>query len=141
MKGMAMLAAAILLASTAQADEPGTRKAGEWKVMMLGPDGQPRAPHIFCFAAGPIDDITKRMDSCSKRDVSKTGDVTVVDAICTKGQHQIEMHMSITAPTEDAYTADMHVTYTPSMGGVSDLNMTTQGEFQGPCAPNVKPAN
>lgn len=149
MKRGMLLAMAAFFATVVHAEEPGTaasapeepmRKAGEWKVMMVGPDGQARAPHTFCFPAGSIDDISKKMEACSKRDVSKAGEVTTIDAVCKTGPQQLSMHMEIKAPTENAYSADMHLTYSPMVSGVGDVTLTTQAEFIGPCGANTQPA-
>jgi len=142
MKLVWMLLAGTMLASVAaQADEPATRKPGEWQVSMIGPDGKPKPPQNFCWGPGSIADITKSMDSCSKSDISKTGTTTVVDAICTKGTQHITMHVTIIAASDSAYHSEAHMVYSPGMGGMTSMDIATDAKWLGPCAAGDKPSH
>jgi Protein of unknown function (DUF3617) len=136
-----VLAGAILAAGAAQADEFATRKPGEWQVTVIGPDGKPQAPHNFCWGPGSIDDIAKAMDNCSKRDIGKTGNVTVIDAICSKAGHQITMHVTIAAASDSAYHSEAHMTYSPAMAGMTNIDIASDAKWLGPCAPGEKPSH
>jgi hypothetical protein len=115
MKSLGMIAAGLLaLACVAvQADEIGTRKAGEWEVTVTGRDGKAGAPQKFCFGQGKLDDALKHMESCSRHDIGRSGNTATIDAVCTLHGQQITMHVAITAASENAYHSEMHSTMSP----------------------------
>jgi hypothetical protein len=142
MKLFPMLVAGILLLPVAaQADKPFARKAGEWEITIIEKDGKTESPEKSCYAAASVDDITNRMGDCTKRDIRTTGDTTTIDAICTKGSQQATLHVTITATSDSAYHSDLHVTYSPSIRGTSDVDMVTDAKWLGPCAPGEKPVD
>ena len=138
---LACPSAALLLAVAALAGEPPTRRAGEWQITIIQKDGSEAAPEHFCYRAASFPDITKRMGTCSKRDIRTVGNTTTIDAICTKDNRQATLHMTITAPSDTAYHADMHITYSPPIDGTTDVDMVQDAKWLGPCPPGEMPVD
>jgi len=136
-----LLAGTALMTVAAHADEPGLRKAGQWQVTMTGPDGKAKPAQNFCWGPASINDVTKGMESCSKRDINKTGDVTVIDAMCTKGNQQITMHITITAASDRAYHSEMHMAYSPGIGNMTSVDVASDAKWLGPCPPGQTPSH
>ena len=136
-----LAAGALLLAGGAQAGDPGMRRAGLWQVTIIGPDGKPRPPRTYCYAARSIADSAKSFGTCSRNDVSKLGDTTTIDASCTNGAHQMSLHMTLTAMGETAYHAKMHATYSPPIAGMGAMDMVSDSKWLGPCPPGEKPVH
>lgn len=134
MKLMMILAATVvLIASRAEADDGGVRRAGEWQVTTIGENGKANPPKTFCFPERSVADIFKTMDSCSKQDINRSGDTTIVDAICKKGAEQISLQMTIKSTSDTSYHAETHSTYSPAIGGTSQIHSVSDSKWLGPC--------
>jgi hypothetical protein len=137
-----MLAAgSLLLTVAALADEPSVRKAGEWQVTTIGPDGNANPPKSYCYGQASITDLMKSMGVCSKRDISTIGNTTTVDAICTKGTQQVTAHMTITAASDTSRHAESQFTYLPPVAGMGHIDIVSDSKWLGPCPAGEKPVN
>lgn len=142
MRLLTMLAAGgVLLAASAQADDVGTRKAGQWQVTIIGADGKAQPPRTLCLGPGRPDDLAKHMDSCSKMEIHKDGNTTTVDAVCTKGGSQITAHSAFTATSENEFHAESHATYTPPIAGMGTMDSVSDSKWLGPCPAGQRPVN
>lgn len=141
MRVMPILAAVVLsMAGRAEADDAGVRRAGEWQVTVMGENGKANPPKNFCYSERSIADIFKAMDSCSKHDISKSGDTTTVDGICRKGAEQISLHLTIKSTSDTSYHAEMHTAYAPPIGGTGQVDIVSDAKWLGPCAAGEKPS-
>jgi Protein of unknown function (DUF3617) len=130
-------------AVSALAEDTGewSRKAGEWQISELGPDGAATGTQKICFAKGTIEDFVRGLKPCLDRKVARTGDVTTVDAVCPRGQQQVAIHITLTAHTDDAYRIEVNNTL--SGPGIEPTSTQSKGEgkWLGPCAEGEKPIN
>lgn len=137
-----LVAASCLPMIAAWADEPVTRRAGQWQITILGRDGKTEPPDKFCYPGASIADVTKGMGNCTRHDVHTAGIATTIDAVCSKdGKRQATFHITITAPSDTAYHAEMHVAYSPPIGSVSSVDTVQDGKWLGPCPAGEKPTD
>lgn len=140
--GTAMLALAATGVSV-RAEESGewTHKAGEWQLSEVKPDGTAGATQKICWAKGTIADFVKNLTPCQDRKTAKTGDVTTVDAVCPRGQQQLSVHVTLTAPTDDAYHLELRSTLSGPGAEPAITQSAGEGKWLGPCGEGEKPVN
>jgi len=77
--------------------------------------------------------------TCSKRDVSRSGDTVTIDSTCTVGGRTTSSHAVMTGNFDSAYT----MTVTTQTEGVPGGPRTTtmSAKWLGPCAADQKPGD
>ena len=144
------IAAAVLLlaiASAVQAADFPQRKAGLWEITM-GFAGQ--AQHMvtkLCVDSGTDAALYKNSleggmaKMCSKRDITKSGNVTAIDSVCKIGESTVTGHSVITPASDTAYHIDHTSHMDPPMGGHADSRFTQDGKWVGSCPADMKPGD
>ncbi|WP_293369138.1 DUF3617 family protein [Phenylobacterium sp.] len=140
MKRVHLTIAAVLIVAAGTASAQTVRRAGEWQVTVTPSSGRPNPPKNFCYPEGSAADFTKRMGNCAKHDIHTVGNQHTVDAECSVGTRQSKVHMVITSHGSNAYHAEMEMSVSPPMPGLSSTRMSEDARWLGPCTPGEKPA-
>lgn len=131
----ALFAATLMQCLPAAADDL-VRKGGEWESTVTGMGPQPHTM-VLCFAPATWDQAmaqtAARGQNCSKRDVTRSGNVVTFDMECTT----MKMHGTATFTGNDAYTADMMFNV-GSGADAKSFHAVTQSKWIGPCKPGEK---
>jgi hypothetical protein len=78
---------------------------------------------------------------CSKRDISKSGNVTTVDSLCKIGDSNVTGHSVITETSATAYHIDHKSHMDPPIAGHADNTFTQDGKWLGACPADMKPGD
>jgi len=130
-----------ICAIPAMAAELPPRKAGLWE-MTTTSNGR-TIPIKQCVDAATDQAMQENagltpQQSCSKRDVQKSGDTTTVDSVCTIAGKTLTNHMVITGSFDSGYT----MTMTSQGDGIpAARTMTIAAKWAGPCAADQKPGD
>jgi hypothetical protein len=82
-------------------------------------------------------------ENCSKRDISTSGNQTVIDSVCTVSGKTMISHTVVTGSFDSAYVMNITTKSDGPLapGEMSELSMTLQGKWLGPCAADQKPGD
>lgn len=129
------------------ADAP-MRKSGLWEIRSEASAGGQRMPGAttmqMCveqakddMTADPKDrqDMRKR---CSKMEMRRTGNTTVIDSVCTIEGHTATGRTVITGNLATDYRMENTTRFEPPMNGMRTLSSTMTGKWLGPCKPGQK---
>jgi len=72
---------------------------------------------------------------CSKMDVRKSGNKTVVDSVCTHEGRTVTSHMTISGNMNTDYRMESTSRFMPPMEGISTMDSTMTGKWLGACKP------
>jgi len=142
---MAGLAAVFLVPSVVLAADAPMRKSGLWEIRTeTTADGQKMPGPMtmqLCVEQGKDDmtadpgdqqDVRKR---CSKMDVKRSGNKTVIDSVCAMDGHTAAGHTVITGNMATDYRMENTTRFTPPMQGMQTMSSTITGKWLGPCKP------
>lgn len=138
--------------SPALAEDMPPRKPGLWELRM-SIEGQKMPPQL---AQHCIDAETDRLMSemgtgmqkemCQKHEMTKSGDMLVVDSVCNIGGVTTTTRAEITGDFNSAYTVKVHSRREDSpaakkMPGPAEMNMTIAAKYAGECKKGQKPGD
>jgi len=139
------LIVALICATPATAADLPSRKPGLWQVTM-SIEGRNAPPQVIKQC---IDAATDQMmqssagpysaAACPKRDVQRSADSMTIDSSCTVGGKPATAHAVVTGSFDAAYT----MTVTSQSDGLpaSNMVMTLDGKWLGPCTADQKPGD
>jgi hypothetical protein len=128
--------------AVARADPAPVRQAGEWQTVLTSSlAGAATQEKKACYRAESADQIFRNMPGCGNVAPVTTGSRTTFDAICTRGSTVVTMHGEIEARGPEAFHAQMHATYAPPVGALSEMTVTGDSKWLGPCPPGEAPAD
>jgi hypothetical protein len=129
----------------ASAAELPSRKPGLWEVKM-SIAGRSAPPQVILEC---IDAATDQMmqssagpfsaDVCPKRDVHKSADSITIDSSCSIGGKPATAHATIIGSFDSAYTMTV-TSHSEALLG-SEMTMTINGKWLGPCTADQKPGD
>ncbi len=127
---------------SALADRPLVRQAGEWQTMMTSslPDTAPQQTQA-CYRAESAEDIIRHMAGCGRVDPVTRGGHTSFDAVCSRGDTIVTLHGDIEAIGRDSFHSQVHASYAPPIGAISEMTVTGDSHRLGPCPKGEAPVN
>lgn len=137
---------AFALLSTANAADLPKRKSGLWEITTQV-DGRGGMTMQMCvdekqddLAAQQNKDAAKNVQKkCSKMDVKRTGDQTVMDSVCKFDNVTATSHTVVNGNMSSRYQMDATTRYDPPMHGMAQSHTTMTGKWVGPCKPGQAP--
>jgi hypothetical protein len=132
--------------ATAMAAEMPTRKAGLWEVT-VNLENRNVPPQTMQQCTDPTTDQALQSNAgpataprtCSKRDVSRSGNSVTIDSVCTAGGRTLTSHTVMTGNFDSAYTMTVTSQVEGVPGGPRTTNMSAK--WLGPCAADQKPGD
>jgi Protein of unknown function (DUF3617) len=147
-------AAALVLASAANAAELPARKPGLWDMTMVF-EGRSLPPQSTqqCVDAATDKLMTANFgnvsqEACAKRDIQNSGSTITVDSVCKFGPMTVTSHAVVTGSFDSAYSIKVNSKReggpalpagVPGAGGES--TMTIAAKWLGPCKADQKPGD
>lgn len=137
------LGALMLAASTLAADPP-QRKSGLWEITSqtsAGGQMTPGATMQMCIEQGRDDlsgDPRDTRRQCTKMDVKRSGDKTLVDSVCKFDRHTAYGHTVISGNLASSYRMENTTRFDPPVNGMQVVSSTLAGKWLGPCKPGQK---
>lgn len=124
------------------ADSP-RRKSGLWEITTSAA-GTPAVTMQMCIDQKQ-DDMTAGEDGpenmrkrCSKIDVRRAGNATVIDSVCSFEGTTMTSHTVITGNLGTEYKMESKTRFEPPMHGMDSTQATMSGRWLGPCKPGQK---
>lgn len=138
-----LLGASLLAMPAASADMP-TRKSGLWEITSQGTAGGQRMPGTtmqMCIEQGR-DDVTgdpnEARRQCSKMDMKRSGNQTVIDSVCKIDGHTATGRTVISGDLATNYRMENTTRFDPPMNGMQSMSSTMTGKWLGACKPGQK---
>jgi hypothetical protein len=141
---LAALSAVLSTPGAFAADAP-LRKSGLWEIRTETTAGGQKLPSPMtmqiCIDQSQDDmtpdpaesqDVRKR---CSKMDMKRTGNTTVIDSVCMHDGHTATGRTVISGNLATDYRMDNTTRFDPPMRGMQTLSSTMRGKWLGPCKP------
>ena len=135
-----------LLPFAAEAADIPHRKPGLWSITMHMGDGKiPPRDSKLC-----VDETTDAAyqryaegggQTCSKRDVTRNGNQTLIDSVCTINAHTATGHLVITWAGDTAYHLDSTSKWSPPLYGKTESHITQDAKWMGACPATMKPGD
>lgn len=147
MRRTALLALLITAAPlTAQAAEMPHRKAGLWtlKTELSGHKMPAGSETKLCVDAATDAAYQRYSDGavqCSKRDITQSGNQTIIDSVCTVGTRTSTSHGVITWTGDTAYHMDSTTHWSPPLYGKIESHTTQDAKWLGSCPATMKPGD
>ena len=151
MRQVTVIAAALLISTSALAQEMPARKAGLWDMKMtFDSGGMPPQTMKQCIDAATDKAMQSQFGGagkgdCSKQEVKKTGNTITVDSVCKTGPSTTTSRAVITGSFDSGYT--MKITSKsdgPAMPGMppgGQNNMTIEAKHVGACQAGQRPGD
>jgi hypothetical protein len=137
-----LLLIAFASVASARADPAPVRQAGEWQTVLTSSlAGAAKQEKKACYRAESADQIFSNMPGCGTVAPVTIGSRTTVDAICTRGTTVVTMHGEIEARGPEAFHSQMHATYAPPVGNLSEMTVTGDSRWLGPCPAGEAPVD
>ncbi len=141
------LALGLALAAAATAADLPKRKSGLWemKTQMEGVPSQ--GPMQMCVDQNSDnlmqERATKEKMNCSVMDINRgLGGKTTIHSVCKiDAATTATTDAVITGDFDSGYKSDMKIRYTPPMHGMSEMKMTQEAKWLGPCKPGQRPGD
>jgi hypothetical protein len=123
----------------AHGDERIARRPGVWEITTSSV-AQKVSPLVskICLDADVSNDALQDM-ACEHYNIARDGDRLVIDAVCTSNRLRITRKKTVTFTGDVAYHIDTNEHYDPPFEGRSDLTMTEDAKWLGPCPAGVRP--
>lgn len=140
------LVLATAFAASANATDMPKRKSGLWE-MKTQMEGMPsHGPVQMCVDQNTdniVQERAKEQVKCSVMDVNRSlGGKTTIHSVCQiDAKTTATTDAVITGDFDSGYKSDMKVRYTPPMQGMSEMKMTSEAKWLGPCKPGQKPGD
>lgn len=143
---LGLAASCLVLAPAARADEFPVRKPGLWEITMTLRNAPPRVSRLCIDAATEARmrtlGQTDATGLCSRRNVSRSGDIVTIDSVCRIGSSEVTTHAVTTITGDTAYRTESASHFDPpTHGGMVDSNMTQDAKWLGPCGPDMQPGD
>jgi hypothetical protein len=129
----------------AAAAELPSRKPGLWEIKM-SIEGRSGSPQVIRQCIDATTDQMMQSNAgpfsaavCPKRDVHQSANSITIDSTCTIGGKPATAHATITGSFEGAYT--MTVTSQSEAYPATNMTMTIDGRWLGPCTADEKPGD
>jgi hypothetical protein len=141
----AALAGPIALAASVE-DLP-RRKPGLWETIITPGEGQrPPITNRMCLDAETDRDLIRfgmgaASEVCSKQDLSISGNVATIDAVCQLGPSKQTTRSTITYTGNTAYRTQVKSHFDPPFLGKTDSSTSTEAKWMGPCPADMKPGD
>jgi len=137
---LALLAA--LLAATAGAADAPRRRSGLWEVrtQMAGMPSQ--GPLLMCVDQASdnlMQERAREKVDCPVMDVSRGAGKVTIHSVCKLDGTTATTDAVITGDLDNTYRNDMQIRYNPPQRGMSEMKMTQEARWLGPCKPGQKP--
>ena len=137
---LALLAA--LLAATAGAADAPRRRSGLWEVrtQMAGMPSQ--GPLLMCVDQARdnlMQERAREKVDCPVMDVSRGAGKVTIHSVCKLDGTTATTDAVITGDLDNTYRNDMQIRYNPPQRGMSEMKMTQEARWLGPCKPGQKP--
>lgn len=138
------LAAASLAGGALAADTP-KRKSGLWEINSKM-EGMPSMGAIQQCIDQNTDDLMqqrakKEKPNCSVMNVKPQRNKVTMHSVCKLESTTATTDAVFIGDFDSAYKGDMNTRYNPPMHGVSELKMTVEAKWLGPCKPGQKPGD
>jgi len=140
----AFAVAGLLPLAVHAADMP-LRKSGLWEIKTETRAGGQKMPGPMtmqmCIDQRKDDLTADPRDSrevkqrCSKMDVRRSGDKTLIDSVCSHEGRTVTSHMTISGNMRTDYRMESTSRFAPPMEGISTMDSTMSGKWLGPCKP------
>ena len=135
---------AALLAATASAADAPRRKSGLWEVrtQMAGMPSQ--GPMQMCVdqaSDNVMQERAREKTNCPVMDVSRAAGKVTIHSVCKLDATTVTTDAVITGDFDSSYRNDMQVRYNPPQRGMSEMKMTQEARWLGPCKPGQKPGD
>ena len=145
---IASLASVLLTTPAALSADMPLRKSGLWEIKTETTAGGQKMPGPMtmqmCIDQSK-DDMTadpkeaKEMRKpCSKMDMKRTGNQTVIDSVCAIEGHTATGHTVISGNLATDYRMESTTRFTPPMQGMQATSSVITGKWLGPCKPGQK---
>jgi hypothetical protein len=137
----------ILVSSSVSAVDLPKRKAGLWEVTLQMAGGKmPPQTVKFCTDAATDEALfqlgTNTADQmCSRKDISRNGDVVTMDTECKMGESKMTSHAVMTFTGDTAYKTAIQSHMDPPMMGRSETSMTQDARWTGACPADMQPGD
>lgn len=142
---IAGLSAALVVATTASvhAVEMPARKSGLWEIKTeTRADGRSMPGPMtmqMCVdrkrddATADLRDMRAPKQRCSKTDVRRSGEQTVIDSVCTHEGRTVTSRTTISGDLATDYRMETVARFAPPMHGMATMASTMTGKWLGPC--------
>ncbi|MBS1190303.1 MAG: hypothetical protein H6R10_2095 [Rhodocyclaceae bacterium] len=142
---LSFLVIAGLLAGAAQAADMPKRKSGLWE-MKTQMAGMPSAGAMQMCVDQNTDNLMQEQargekPNCSAMDVNRSGGKMAIHSVCKHEGITVTTDAVITGDFESGYKSDMKMRYSPPQHGMSEMQMTQEAKWLGPCKPGQKPGD
>lgn len=125
------------------ADEFPKRKAGLWQMKSSGgPMGG--AAMEQCIDAATDNLLRNRSregENCDPPKMTRSGDTYQVETQCRREGGTTAMRGEYRMQGDTRYTGSMRMRFEPPISGASEMNMTMEGHWIGPCRAGMKPGD
>jgi hypothetical protein len=142
-RNFASLLCVLALPLASAADLP-KRKAGLWEVSSAM-EGMPmRSAMQVCVDAASdnlMQQRSREKTDCSVMDVKTAGGKVTVHSVCKVEKTTATTDAVFTGSFETSYKGDIQMRYSPPMEGVSQMKITQDARWLGPCKPGQKPGD
>lgn len=143
-RSVVLLLLAALFAAQSQAADVPKRKSGLWemKTQMTGLPTQ-GAMQICVDQASDnlLQERAREKANCPVMEVSRGADKILIHAVCRHDGTTSTSDAVITGDFESNYRNEMSITYAPPLHGMSNLKMTQEARWLGPCKAGQKPGD
>ncbi len=142
-----LILAAAVAGTTNAADTP-KRKSGLWeiKTQMTGmPAGMPgQGPVQMCVdqaSDNVMQERAKEKVDCPVMDIKQSPGKITIHSVCKHQGTTTTSDAVITGNLESNYRNDMVIRYSPPQSGMSEMKMTQEARWLGPCKAGQKPGD
>jgi len=135
------------LAFGASIEDLPKRKPGLWEMTIIPAEGQ-RAPPAskVCIDAATDRELMRfglvmTEQLCSKRELSVSGNVATIDAVCKIGSSQQTSRSTIRFNGDSGYRTEIKAKFDPPFLGKSESTTIQEAKWTGPCPADMKPGD
>ena len=135
------------LAFGASIEDLPKRKPGLWEMTIIPAEGQ-RAPPAskVCIDAATDRELMRfgmgmTEQLCSKRELSVSGNVATIDAVCKIGNSQQTSRSTIRFNGDSGYRTEIKAKFDPPFLGKSESTTIQEAKWTGPCPADMKPGD
>jgi hypothetical protein len=141
---VSLILLAALLAATAGAADAPRRKSGLWEVrtQMAGMPAQ--GPMQMCVDQASdnlMQERAREKTNCPVMDVTRAASKVTIHSVCKLDATTATTDAVITGDFDSTYRNDMQIRYNPPQHGMSEIKMTQEARWLGPCKPGQKPGD
>lgn len=142
---VSLLVLGSLLADASLAADVPKRKSGLWE-MKTQMEGMPSSGAMQMCVDQNTDNLMQEKGraekpNCSAMDVNRSGGKTTIHSVCKHENITVTSDAVITGDFESGYQSDMKMRYSPPQQGMSEMHMTQEAKWLGPCKPGQKPGD